>query len=203
MAARQPQRRPRPNHAAGDHPGQERAADGRRPGAVAATVRGQGRFGLAAAVAGAALAAGRRVLAAARGETGRRLLRAAALTMALAVLVVTLYDRGEVPRAAAQPAVGGAPGGQAARPPAAPTGHGELRGRTRPAQAARSSRPAEVAAAWYAARLGLSRDRVQPLQQDKLSAREVRVLVLADAGPGRLRTALVRVRRTSSGWGVP
>jgi len=203
MAARQPQRRPRPNHATGDHPGRERVADGRRRGAVPATVRGQVRLGPAAAVvARAALATGRRVLAAARGDTGRRLGRATALTMALAVLVVTLYDRGEVPSAAAQPVVRGASDGQAARRPA-PSDHGGLRGRTRPAQAARSSRPADVAAAWYAARHGLPRARVRPLQQDKLSAREVRVLVLADAGSGRLRTAMVRVRRTSSGWGVP
>jgi hypothetical protein len=63
-------------------------------------------------------------------------------------------------------------------------------------------RPAAVAAAWYAARQGVPRARVKPLQQDRLSAREVRVLVLADHGHGRLRTALVRVRLGRDGWRV-
>ena len=40
---------------------------------------------------------------------------------------------------------------------------------------------------------------MRPLQQDRLSARQVRVLVLAEAAPGRLRTALVRVRLGPSG----
>jgi len=46
------------------------------------------------------------------------------------------------------------------------------------------------------------RARVKPLQQDRLSAREVRVLVLADHGRGRLRTALVRLRLGPDGWSV-
>jgi hypothetical protein len=64
-------------------------------------------------------------------------------------------------------------------------------------------RPAEVAAAWYAARHHLPRKLVRPLQQDRISARELRVLVLADPGGGRVRTALVRVRLGRSGWAVP
>ena len=63
-------------------------------------------------------------------------------------------------------------------------------------------RPAAVAAAWYAARNGVPRARVKPLQQDRLSATEVRVLVLADHGHGRLRTALVRLRHGADGWRV-
>ena len=159
--------------------------------------------------AGTARVLGRRALAAVGSETGRRLGRAAALTMALAVLVVALYDRGEVPSAAAQPAVragaGDTPGGSAARRGDAarrqdPDGHGGLRGR--PKVGERPGRPADVAAAWYAARHGLPRAKVKPLQQDRLSAREVRVLVLADPGRGRLRTALVRVRLGPAGWSV-
>jgi len=46
------------------------------------------------------------------------------------------------------------------------------------------------------------RARVKPLQQDRLSARQVRVLVLADLGRGRLRTALVRLRLGRDGWSV-
>jgi hypothetical protein len=159
---------------------------------------------MVAAVAGLARAVGRRALAAATGELGRRTARAVALTVALTVVVVVLYDRGEVPSAAARPALA-APAGH----PAAGTGsaglrdpgdRGGLRGRVRPASA--GERPAEVAAAWYAARSGVPRARVKPLQQDRLSARQVRVLVLADLGRGRLRTALVRLRLGSDGWSV-
>jgi hypothetical protein len=152
-------------------------------------------------------AGGRRALAAATGELGRRLARAAALTVVLAVLVAALYDRGEVPVAAARPAVAdpaGPAGGPAARPRTArradPGSLGGLRGRDRPAPV--GERPAAVAAAWYAARQGVPRAKVKPLQQDRLSAREVRVLVLADHGRGRLRTALVRVRLGRDGWSV-
>jgi hypothetical protein len=155
-----------------------------------------------------ALAAGRRVLAAVTGDTGRRLARAAALTIVLAVLVTALYDRGEVPTAAARqavrPAAAGNQGGSAAPGAAAPRKRpaevGGLRGRSREAPV--GERPAAVAAAWYAARNGVPRARVKPLQQDRLSATEVRVLVLADLGHGRLRTALVRLRHGPDGWRV-
>ena len=158
----------------------------------------------AAAVAGAARAVGRRALAAATGELGRRIARAVALTVALTVVVVVLYDRGEVPSAAARPALAAPAGHPAAGTgtarPKDPGDRGGLRGRARPASA--GERPAEVAAAWYAARSGVPRARVKPLQQDRLSAREVRVLVLADLGHGRLRTALVRLRLGPDGWSV-
>jgi hypothetical protein len=163
-------------------------------------------YDLAPAVA---RAAGRRLLAAARSDAGRRLARAVALTVVLAVVIGVLYDRGELPTAAARPAVSApAPGGSAAKAKARagtarrpdPAGQGGLRGRPRPAPA--GERPAAVAAAWYAARQGLPAAKVQALQQDRLSASEVRVLVLADHGRGRLRTALVRVRRGPAGWSV-
>lgn len=154
-----------------------------------------------------ARATGRRVLAGATGETGRRLARAAALTVLLAVGVTALYDRGEVPTAAAQPtlqAPAGTQGGPAAtRGPTHrkdPAKLGGLRGRARVAPV--GERPAAVAAAWYASRHGVARAKVKPLQQDRLSAREVRVLVLADHGHGRLRTALVRLRHGADGWRV-
>jgi hypothetical protein len=156
----------------------------------------------------AALGLGRRVVAAATGETGRRLARAAALTVLLAVVVTALYDRGEVPTAAARPALQ-APGGGTQGPSAArggagarrkqdPAELGGLRGRARVAPV--GERPAAVAAAWYAARHGVPRAKVKPLQQDRLSAKEVRVLVLADHGHGRLRTELVRLRHGADGW---
>jgi hypothetical protein len=152
-------------------------------------------LGAAVGVAALARAAGGRLLAAARGETGRRLARAVTLSVALAVLITTLYDRGETPRAAAQPAVAaGAPAG------AGPGRAAGRRGRPRPP--AVGERPAAVAAAWYAARQGVPATKVDALQQDRVSAREVRVLVLADHGHGRLRTALVRVRLGPAGWSV-
>jgi hypothetical protein len=192
------QRRPRPPARTGrpapaghtDRPGRAQQAEPpRRPDQVA-------------------LALGRRALAAACGETGRRLARAAALTVVLAVLVMALYDRGEAPTAAARPGLGATAGTQGRAPAGGrdavrrpdPTDHGGLRGRPRPALV--GERPAEVAAAWYAARHRLPRARVKPLQQDRLSPTEVRVLVLADPGGGRLRTALVRVRRGPGGWSV-
>ena len=174
---------------------------GRRARATAA-----GSATLAGAAGRWALAAGRWALGAARGETGRRLARAITLTLALAVLITTLYDRGEAPRANAQPAVAApAPGGVAGRaragaaPRQDPGDVGGLRGRPRPKV---GERPAAVAAAWYAARQGLPAAKVQALQQDRRSATEVRVLVLADHGHGRLRTALVRVRLGPAGWSV-
>ena len=148
------------------------------------------------------VAAGRWVVAAATGETGRRVARAVALTVVLAVLVSTLYDHGEAPRAVAAPAVD-ARGGPARHTPSGkdPGARGGLRGRDRATPV--GERPAAVAADWYAARYGVARARVKPLQQDRLSAREVRVLVMADRGRGRLRTALVRVRKGPDGWRVP
>ena len=164
-----------------------------------------------AAIGGSAAlvrALGGRVLAAATGDAWRRLARAVGLTVVLAALVTTLYDRGEVPSASAQPAVrapaAGAADGQQARAGTArrkdPGELGGLRGRERPARV--GERPAAVAAAWYAARNGVPEAKVKPLQQDRLSAREVRVLVMADHGRGRLRTALVRVRQGPDGWRV-
>jgi hypothetical protein len=215
-----------------------------RRGITVQLARLRGRLGDAVA------AARRRALVAARGETARRLGKLATLTVALAVLVVVLYDHGDVPRAAARSSPGQAAGqaGPAAAPagpeasgqagPEAPGGAGsEASGRTgpgdtgsatdparpgggqgeaatsggraapgaageRPVKVKRPAKPAEVAAAWYAARHKLPRSRVRPLQQDRLSATQVRVLVLAEAGNGKLRTALVRVRLGPGGWEV-
>ena len=152
------------------------------------------------------LAAWRWAVAAATGDTGRRVARAVALTVVLAVVVTALYDHGEAPRAVAAPAAGATTGDAVAGPGlqkarrTAPAQPGGLRGRDRAAPV--GERPTVVAADWYAARHGVARARVKPLQQDRLSAREVRVLVLVDRGRGRLETALVRVRRGADGWRV-
>jgi hypothetical protein len=166
------------------------------------------------ASAGAAASAGRAAFAALGGPTGRRLGRTAALTLTLALLVVVLYEHGDVPSAAARVAPSdGARAGQAGGRAGTRAGAaGERPAAGRDAGSARKQgaasrrvgeRPAEVAAAWYAARHHLPPKQVRPLQQDRVSAREVRVLVLADPGGGRVRTALVRVRLGRSGWAVP
>jgi len=67
-----------------------------RGGIPARLARLRGRLGAATA------AAGRRALVAARGETARRLGRLATLAVVLAVLVVVLYDHGDVPKRDAQ-----------------------------------------------------------------------------------------------------
>jgi hypothetical protein len=141
-------------------------------------------------------------VAVATGETGRRVGRAVALTVVLAVLVTALYEHGEAPPAAAASAVDGPAAGPGLQKPDRkdPAGRGGLRGRDRATRV--GERPAAVAADWYAAHHGVARARVKPLQQDRLSAREVRVLVLADHGRGRMRTALVRVRLGPDGWRV-
>jgi hypothetical protein len=198
---------------AAGHQASARASAAGRLGTVSAGRLGAASAGRRTLAAGrrAAAAAGRRGLAVARGETARRLGRLAALTLALAVLVVVLYEHGDVPSAAARPAAGDpraatapqGPGRAATRPRAAPRPPAAADGRAGAGErTVRPAKPAEVAAAWYAARHGLPRNRVRALQQDRLSARRARVLVLADAGKGRLRTALVHVRLGPSGWEV-
>lgn len=98
--------------------------------------------------------------------------------------------------APAVPGASGAPGASTA-----PGGSGAPGASARRAKA---PRPADVATAWYAARRHLPSSKVQALQQDVVSEREVRVLVIADRGKGRLDTALVTVRRgAGGGWSVP
>jgi hypothetical protein len=208
--------RPRPRAGTGPRPSADpRPGSGPRPvlhPGPALSPNRANRSRTLAALAWATAAAhslGRRLLAVITGEVGRRLARAVGLTVVLAVVVTALYDRGEVPTAAAQQAVqapsGGDQGGSAARGGTGarrkdPATLGGLRGRDRVARV--GEKPAAVAAAWYAARHGVPRAKVKPLQQDRLSAKEVRVLVLADHGHGRLRTALVRLRHGADGWRV-
>jgi hypothetical protein len=83
----------------------------------------------------------------------------------------------------------------ATRPPARAT---QQTPPARPAPGAGS--PEQAARAWYATHTHLPADRVRVLQRDQVNARLVRVLVLAEAANGRLHTAQVTVRRTSTGW---
>jgi hypothetical protein len=138
-------------------------------------------------------------LAALRSDLSRRLGRLALLGAALAAAVVVLYQHGEAPAALARPA--------GAHPAAATTSSVRAAPATTAAAttaAPAAARPADVATAWYAARHHLPAGKVRALQQDVVSRRAVRVLVLADVGGGRLDTDLVTVRRDAAGrWSAP
>ncbi|HEV3503880.1 MAG TPA: hypothetical protein VG637_01180, partial [Actinomycetes bacterium] len=72
-----------------------------------------------------------------------------------------------------------------------------------PVRAKKASTPAEVAAAWWAARQNVPVDKVRPLQQRKVSAKEIQVLVVAEGVGSRMPSEYVTVRKGSSGWKVP
>jgi hypothetical protein len=155
----------------------------------------------------------RLLVLAARADLARRLSRLAVVAVVLAATVVLLYEHGDTValERATQPAAAAV--ATAGHPsPLAREGAGRARGPGRAAPAAardeaarpsRSDSPAAVAAAWYARQEGLEASLVRSLQQDRVSGRQVRVLVLADRGRGRIDTALVTVRRDAAGrWAV-
>ena len=124
---------------------------------------------------------------------GRRLMAAMALAVVLVATVGFLYDSADPPRAAARfrPAGLAIDGAAVDRQAAAS-----------PARARRAPGPAEVAAAWFAARRHVAVDKVRSLQQRRLSATHVQVLVVAEAGAG-MPSQYVSVRKGPSGWKVP
>jgi hypothetical protein len=151
-----------------------------------------------------------------RADLARRLWRLAVVAVVLAATVVLLYEHGDTValERAAQPAAAALTTAAHPSPPA------PARGPARPAPARRdpgagaadhdtrggagqAGGPAAVAAAWYARQEGLEASLVRSLQQERVSGRQVRVLVLADRGRGRIDTALVTVRRDAAGrWAV-
>jgi hypothetical protein len=125
-------------------------------------------------------------LAALRSELARRIGRLVLVAAALAGVVVVLYQHGDTPAALARPATASTVPPARVAPAAPPAA----------AQPPQPTRPAAVA--------HLPASQVRALQQDVISRRKVRVLVLADRGRGRLDTALVTVRRDAAGrWSVP
>jgi hypothetical protein len=72
-----------------------------------------------------------------------------------------------------------------------------------PARAKRAASAAEVAATWWAARQKVAADKVRPLQQRRVSAKEVQVLVVAEGAGARMPSEYVTVRKGPSGWKVP
>jgi hypothetical protein len=165
----------------------------------------------------------RLLVLAAHADLARRLWQLAVVAVVLAATVVLLYGHGDtvaLERAAqaaaaavttaahpSPPARAGAdrargPGRAASAPVRRDPGAGAA-GRDTRGGAGQAGGPAAVAAAWYARQEGLEVSLVRSLQQDRVSGRQVRVLVLADRGRGRIDTALVTVRRDAAGrWAV-
>jgi hypothetical protein len=133
-----------------------------------------------------------------RTRLGRRLLAVAVLAVVLTTLVGSLYDHADVPSRA----VGRAASLHRAAAPAAAAAPADRKDAAASPGRELGRRPEDAAASWFARRHGVARDRVQALQQERVSANERRVLVMADAGDGRLPTGYVTVRRDGSGWAV-
>ena len=127
---------------------------------------------------------------------GRRLLAAVTLAVVLVAAVGFLYDSPEQPRLAASFRAAGL----AAEAPAVDTGR---QAAASPVRATRAAGPAEVAAAWFAARQRVAVDKVRSLQQRRVSATETQVLVVAEANGSHLPSGYVTVRKGPGGWKVP
>jgi len=129
---------------------------------------------------------------------GRRLLAAVVLAVVAVATVGYLYSSADQPREA----VAFRPAGLAA---STPTGDATTARQTAasPVRAKPATSAAEVAAAWFAASQGVSAATVRPLQQRKVNANEVQVLVVAEAGGAKMPSRYVTVRKGPSGWKVP
>jgi hypothetical protein len=128
---------------------------------------------------------------------GRRLLAALLFGVVLVSSVSYLYDSPDPAKASA--AMGSV--GLAVQAPAAGTGPGRVAAAA-PAGKATAPGPADVAAAWWAARQKVAIDKVRSLQQRRVSATETQVLVVAE-GSGSMPSQYVTVRKGPSGWRVP
>jgi hypothetical protein len=128
---------------------------------------------------------------------GRRLAVALVLAVTLVAAVGYLYHTADRPR----PAATFRPAGLVAdRAAASPAGRQTA---ASPVRAKRAPGPADAAAAWFAARQRVAVEKVRALQQRRLSANEVQVLVVAEATASRMPSQFVTVRKGASGWKVP
>lgn len=129
---------------------------------------------------------------------GRRLLAAVVLAVVAVATVGYLYDSADQPREV----VAFRPAGLAT---STPTGDATTARQTAasPVRAKAGATAAEVAAAWFAARQKLPVDQVRPLQQRRVSAKEVQVLVVAEGAGPSMPSQYVTVRKGPSGWKVP
>jgi len=126
---------------------------------------------------------------------GRRLLVATVLAVVLVASVGYLYDSADRPMVAGTFRAAGLGTQAAARPAGRQTAAAPVRAK-RPATAA------QAAAAWWAARQDVAVDKVRALQQRRISAKEVEVLVVAEDG-SKLPSRYVTVRKGPAGWKVP
>jgi hypothetical protein len=130
---------------------------------------------------------------------GRRLLAAMALAVVAVVGVGYLYDSADQPRV---PAIFH-PAGLAAETAGATRAAPGRQAAASPVRAKRATTAAKAAAAWWAARQKVAADKVRPLQQRRVSANEIQVLVVAEGGGARMPSEYVTVRKGPSGWKVP
>jgi hypothetical protein len=132
---------------------------------------------------------------------GRRLLAAVVLAVVAVAGVGYLYDSADQPGRQAAIFRPAGLGGEAAG--ATRTAAVDRQTAAAPARPKRAARAAEVAAAWWAARQKVAAGKVKPLQQRRVSATEVQVLVVAESGGTRMPSEYVTVRKGPSGWKVP
>ena len=128
-------------------------------------------------------------------QLGRRLTAVAVLMLLLGSFVSTLYDHADAPAAGSRL--------RAVAVPAALERTADVHRTTAGAVVRQvGQRPDEVAAEWFARSQHVALDKVQPLQQRRVNSSTTVVLVMADAGKGRMPTAYVTVRLGKSGWAV-
>ena len=131
---------------------------------------------------------------------GRRVLAAVALGVVLVTTVGYLYDSPDPAAASASLR----PAGLTVPAPAAPAARAASRQTAAaPARKGPAPGPAQVAAAWFAARQKVAVEKVQSLQQRRVSATETQVLVMAEVAGSRMPSQFVTVRKGPSGWKVP
>jgi hypothetical protein len=131
---------------------------------------------------------------------GRRILAAVALAVVAVVGIGYLYDSADQPRVPAIFRPAGLSAEAAGATKAAAVGR---QAAAAPVRAKRAATAAEVAATWFAARQNVPADKVRALQQRRVSATEVQVLVMAEGAGSRMPTEYVTVRKGKSGWKVP
>jgi len=164
-----------------------------RPGIAAFAPGGAGEpLGLGTRAAVQLMLVPLRVLA---NPLGRRLLAVAVVMVVLGSVVSSLYDHPDAPSARSRPR------GSATAATQEPA---SAQHRATSGAVARQvgKRPEEVAADWFARAQHVARDKVQALQQRRVGASETVVLVMADAGRGRMPTAYVTLKLGKSGWAV-
>jgi hypothetical protein len=131
---------------------------------------------------------------------GRRVLAAVALAVVAVAGVGYLYDSADQPRQAALFRPAGLAAEAAGATKAAAV---DRQAAASPVRAKRAATAAEAAAAWWAARQKVDLGKVRPLQQRRVSATEVQVLVVAEEAGSRMPSEYVTVRKGPSGWKVP